>query len=103
MLTCYDDINNTGMWKNMVAEFLAASVAPYSFLYGWKFKEYVKEYDTEIEYEVNDILMVFMFFRLIYLIRFSFYMSDFLNPRTQRVCNIYGCHSDSIFALKSVV
>jgi len=103
MLTTYDDFKNTGIWKNMMAEMLAVFVAPYSFLYGFRFKEYVKEYDTEIEYEVNDVLMVFMFFRLFYLIRFSFYMTDFLNPRTQRVCNIYGCHSDSFFALKAVV
>jgi len=103
MNTTYDTLQNTGLWYYIAIEILVCSVSPQSFLYGWRFKEYVADYDTEIEYEVNDILMVFMFCRLFFLIRFSFYITQFLNPRTQRVCSIYGCKSDSFFAIKAVV
>jgi hypothetical protein len=101
--TSFDTLKNTGLWKKIGAEMCICLVAPYSFLYGIVFEEYVVEYDTIIKYELNDYLMVVMFARIYLLVRFSFYMTEFLNPRSQRVCNIYGFDLDAIFALKAVV
>ena len=44
-----------------------------------------------------------MFSRIYLPVRFSFYLSNFMNPRTQRVCQLHGCESDSFFALKGMM
>lgn len=48
-------------------------------------------------------MLSMMFVRLYLPARLSFYVSDFMNPRTQRVCTIHGCKFSQFFALKSVV
>ena len=70
----------------MSFEMLACIIAPYPFLHGKFYIEYVEAYDTEISYQVNDLMLFFMFARLYLPIRFIFYLSNFMNPRTQRVC-----------------
>ena len=41
LLTEYDNLINTGWWKEMAAEFFINVIAPYPFLYGVKYHEYV--------------------------------------------------------------
>lgn len=102
-LTRWDTLQTTGLWKNLVVEILINVIAPYHLLDGIKYVEYVKAYDYTIEYEVNDLMLFFMFVRLYLPLRYSFYLSDFMNPRTQRVCAINGCTFDSLFALKGLM
>jgi hypothetical protein len=87
----------------MLFEMIMGSIAPYPFLDKWRYVEYVVGYDVTIEYEVNDILLYFMFFRIYLPCRFVFYLTEFMNPRTQRVCQIYSCEADSMFALKALM
>lgn len=101
--TNYDTLRNTGLWKNLMIELIICAISPYPFLNEINIQEYVKAYDELITIEINDILLFAMFSRIYLLVRYSFYLTKFLNPRTQRVCNIYGCESDSMFALKAVV
>mmetsp|Transcript_8536 Transcript_8536/g.13174 ORF Transcript_8536/g.13174 Transcript_8536/m.13174 type:complete len:141 (+) Transcript_8536:1013-1435(+) len=44
-----------------------------------------------------------MFCRLYITVRFMFYLSEFLNPRTHRVCSINGCESNTMFAIKGLM
>lgn len=101
--TSFDTLSNTGLWKYMIMEILICAIAPYPFLNGVYYIEVVEAYSTEITYEINDILLFFMFCRLYLLCRFSFYLTEFMNPRTQRVCQMHGCESDSMFALKGLM
>jgi hypothetical protein len=41
LLTEYDNLINTGWWKDMVCEMLVNVIAPYPFLYDIKYKETV--------------------------------------------------------------
>ena len=101
--TKFDTLVTTGLWKNLVFEILISVVAYYPFISEMKYREFVSEYDTYIEYEINDLLLVLMFMRLYITIRFMFYLSEFLNPRTHRVCSINGCESNSMFAVKGLM
>ena len=102
-LTRWDTLKTTGLWKNLIVEILINIIAPYHLFDGIKYIEYVKAFDHTIEYEVNDLMLFFMFIRLYLPCRFSFYLSDFMNPRTQRICSLNGCSSDSLFALKGLM
>ena len=57
--TKFDNLLNTGLWKEMLIEILINSIAPMPFLDGIKYRENVKAYEYEIEQEVNDVLLFF--------------------------------------------
>lgn len=42
----------------MIGEVFFNSLAPYSFLDGYKYSEWVKTYEIWISYEINDLLLV---------------------------------------------
>lgn len=63
-------------------EMITCLIAPYPFLHGILYKEYVEAFDTEITYEINDLMLFFMFARIYLPVRFLFYLSNFMNPRT---------------------
>jgi hypothetical protein len=94
---------NTGLWKTMAFEMIMGMIAPYPFLHGSLYVEYVEAFDTTISYEYNDWMLYVMFSRISLPVRFIFYLSNFMNPRTQRVCQMHGCESDSFFALKGMM
>lgn len=77
-----DTLYTTGLWKNLLFECVLNVVAPYHFFDGIKYVEYSKDYEMDIVYEVNDLLLFFMFARLYLVCRFLFYLSHFMNPRT---------------------
>jgi hypothetical protein len=41
LFTKYDNLINTGLWRLMSFEIILCSIAPYPFLKGWKYFEYV--------------------------------------------------------------
>ena len=80
--TKYDGFVNTGLWKEILMELLINLVSPMPFFNGIKYTEYVKAFDTTIEYEWNDILLFFAFMRLYLTLKFLLYLSSFMNPRS---------------------
>ena len=44
-----------------------------------------------------------MFVRIYLCVRYLFYLSGFMSPRTHRVCTINGSDSDSMFALRGLM
>ena len=80
--TKFDTLSNIGLWKQMLFEMICCLIAPYPFLVGVNYKEYVEAYDYTITYEINDIMLFIMFCRMYLPVRFSFYMTEFLDPRT---------------------
>jgi hypothetical protein len=57
-LYCLKDetIWSSGYWKLMVVEIIISLVAPQYFFDGLKVTEYNKDYEVDIEYEINTIL-----------------------------------------------
>jgi hypothetical protein len=96
----YDNLFNTGRWKNLLFEIGIHLIAPYHYLEGIKYVEMVEAWDYEVSYEVNDILLWFSFIRIYSLINFSLYSTNFMNPRSQRVCTLHGCDANYMFAVK---
>jgi hypothetical protein len=47
--TKFDNLINTGLWKEMLIEILINAIAPMPFLDGYKYREEVKAYSYEIE------------------------------------------------------
>lgn len=101
--TTYDTLINTGVWKYVVGEIIVNIVAPYPFFEGMKYREYVQAFDTEIEYEINNILLFFMFLRCYLILKFILYLTQFMNPRSQRVCSMNGCDANTMFAIKGLM
>mmetsp|Transcript_13141 Transcript_13141/g.22219 ORF Transcript_13141/g.22219 Transcript_13141/m.22219 type:complete len:349 (-) Transcript_13141:104-1150(-) len=101
--TQYDNLINTGVWKSLFFEILVNIVAPYPFLDGVKYVEIVKDYDTQIEYEVNDILLFCSFSRTYMIVNFLVHLTQFRNTRAQRVCSINGCDANTMFSIKAIM
>lgn len=105
LLTEYDTIMNTGWWKSMICELAINFVAPYPFLYDVKYSEWVENanFSAVIHYDVNDLLLFFCFIRIYLPFRYSLLMTQFMNPRSQRVCSMNGCEANIMFAIKSTM
>lgn len=82
LYTIHDTLTNTGIIKQIYFEQFLCLLAPYPFLDGITIAEEVKMLDTTINYEINHILLCMCFIRVYLLLRFTFYLSNFHNPRT---------------------
>lgn len=97
-----DTLLNTGCWKNLVIELIINMISPYPFLKGFKYIENVEALEFTVEYEINDILLVFAFVRLTYLFKLFLFTTIWMDPRSVRVCHINGCEANPLFAFKCV-
>jgi len=71
----YDNLINTGLYKNLIFEILINIIAPYPFLDNLKYREYVAEFDFNVQYEINDILLFISFARVYLGITFIVYLT----------------------------
>ena len=104
MLTEIDNIFTTGLWKQMLVEIFLVLVQPLPWLHGYTYTEAFNSFTIGIEFPINNVLIFFMvMFRLQLPIRTLLSQSFYTDPRSQRVCSIYGCKADYQFALKSIM
>jgi hypothetical protein len=87
----------------MLFEMFILSMSPNPFLDGISYKEIVQDWEVEISYEINDILLYFSFLRLYLMLKFVLYLTEFMGPRPQRVCNINNCDANTMFAVKGLM
>ena len=64
------------------------------------YKELNTDYNYEIEYRVNDLLLVFSFIRLYLVVKSMLYFTIYNSPRSERVCSLHGLYQDSFFSFK---
>jgi potassium intermediate/small conductance calcium-activated channel subfamily N protein 2 len=100
--TKYDNFTSTGLWKSLLFEIVMAAIAPMPFFDGMKYTEYVAGFDFTIEYEWNDLLLYFSCTRLYMNFKMILYLTQFMNPRAQRVCLLNNCTADTMFAIKGL-
>lgn len=103
MLTEYDTLISTNWWRSLVFECVILVLAPYPFLQGIKYHEYNKNWDIEIFYEYNQILVCFTFCRIYLILRYYLSVSKYMNPRSKRVCLMNGCEANHMFAMKAIM
>mmetsp|Transcript_1371 Transcript_1371/g.1802 ORF Transcript_1371/g.1802 Transcript_1371/m.1802 type:complete len:217 (+) Transcript_1371:480-1130(+) len=77
-----DTLITTGLWRTLVFEGIICLIAPYPFFEDKYLEEYVVDFKTDARLRINDLLLFGMFARIYLLVRFIFYVSEFLNPRT---------------------
>ena len=78
-------------------------IAPYPFLYNVKYHEHNTRFNADLTYEINDLLLFFCFIRIYLLIRFILVITQFMNPRSMRVCMMHGCEANIMFAVKAIM
>lgn len=78
-------------------------IAPYPYLYNLKYDEFNAQFSATVTYDINDLLLFFCFFRIYLLVRYALVITQFMNPRSQRVCSMQGCEANLSFAVKAIM
>lgn len=99
-----DNLFNTGLFKKMILECLMVLVQPYPFLQGVTYYETAMFANQKAEFKLNNFLISCMiFFRIYFYARSILALSFYTDPRSQRVCNIYGSDANYSFAIKALM
>jgi len=99
-----DNLFNTGLYKIMIVEVCAVLIQPYPFLQGVMYKEEHMYGNNSNKFQVNDLLLCWMIFSRVYFYARSILsISFYTDPRSQRVCSIYGAEAGYTFALKALM
>ena len=80
--TKFDNLYNTGLWKNLLFEIALNLIAPYHFLESVEYVEMVEAWEYEIHYPINDVLLWFSFVRLYLLVKLALYSTYFMDQRS---------------------
>ncbi|TNV81547.1 hypothetical protein FGO68_gene1047 [Halteria grandinella] len=103
LLTEFENLQSTGWYKQLLIEIGIVVIAPLPYLDDFKYQEYVDMFKADIQYTYNEILLSFMLFRCYIFVRYSLVASQFMSPRSKRICNINGCEANLMFAMKSIM
>jgi len=88
----------------MLKEILMILISPYPFFYGITYEERHMHENRSGIFQLNDLLLCFMIFlRVYFLARTVLSISFYTDPRSQRVCTIYGAEANYGFALKALM
>jgi Ion channel len=88
----------------MIVEMVLSLIMNYPSLYQTHYYEHANGFSAGIAFNSNDLLLCFMIFcRIHFLIRAILSLSYYSEPRAQRVCTIYGCDANDLFALKALM
>jgi len=99
-----DNLFNTGLYKKMIIECTCTLIQPYPFFAGYQYEEKHMYSDQKATFELNNLFICFMFFfRIYFYVRSMLSMSNYIEPRSQRVCNIYGTDAGYIFSIKALM
>ena len=100
----YDTIGNTGLYKYLFVEVIINSLTPYPFIWDETYTESFSDYDTKVNYRVNDLFLLIMCLCRTYLIiRALLTLSNFMDTRSQRVCMMSGSDANFMFSVKSLM
>eukprot|EP00347_Sterkiella_histriomuscorum_P019865 403340011 len=99
-----DNIINTGLYKPLIFECLLTLLMGYPSQYGETYVEKENDFTTTSVFITNDILLCIMIFaRTHYLVRCILQISFYTDPRSQRICAIYGTDATNMYAVKAIM
>ena len=87
-------------FKKLLVELIICIISPNYLFEGYIYKEYNQDYNYTINYRINDILLCFSFCRLYLIINACMFLTIFMEPRADRLCQQMGMYSDTWFAFK---
>lgn len=100
----YDTLVNTGLYKYLFVEIILISITPFPFIWDEDYTESYSDYNTHVNYRINDIFLLLMcIFRVYLLVRTSLTHSQFMDTRSQRVCTMSGSDASFMFSIKSLM
>ena len=100
----YDTMVNTGLYKYLIFEIVINSITPFPFIWDEEYTESYSDYDTKVNYRINDIFLLIMCLCRTYLIvRAILTLSHFMDTRSQRVCTMSGTNASFMFSVKSLM
>lgn len=100
----YDTLSNTGLYKNLIIEIILNIFTPFPFIWNTMYKEKYDDYKATISNRVNDIFLLIMcLFRTYHIVRCSLTLSQFMNVRSQRVCQMSGSDASFMFTIKALM
>ena len=74
------------------------------FLDGFTYREWYPDFETNAEYSVNDILLVFaLLIRSAWLVRVALIHTVYMNPRATRISSMNGSQASFSFAVKGLM
>ena len=98
----YTNFYNTKLFQQFILEFIFAILHP-NLLFKNKYFTISKKLNLkEVEYNVNDMLIIVQCFRLVYLIMIFVILSDFYSPRADRICKMMGKHLNLFFSFRAL-
>lgn len=86
----------------MIIEIIFASIGPNIGFEQVNFVTAESWNMIRVPYNLNDIMLVIMFFRLYIVFRFSIYCSEYYNARAHRVTKMMGSSLTKIFAIRCI-
>jgi hypothetical protein len=74
----FETIYSLGWHINVGLEILLAIACPLPWLYDFKYLEYNKQFDIDLEYSVNDLLLFVCLFRVFIFVRFILFINKYM-------------------------
>lgn len=101
-------LKNTSFWScdyfgSFLIETVFALLHPNYFTKDIKFTTKKIYYMIEVEYEVNDMLLIILILRVYVIFRFFISFSQFYTARSARVAKLIGSEVNRLFVIKCVV
>ena len=98
----YSKFYNTKLFQYFLIELILAILHP-NILFKNKYFTTSKKYNLkEVEYNVNDILLLVQCLRLVYLIIIFVILSEFYSPRADRICKMMGKKLNLFFSFRAL-
>jgi hypothetical protein len=103
-LTSQDNLTTSDYYKYIIFESLLALPHPNIILNDFSFTfQYTGSNNIEIiTYQVNEIFLFLMLFRIYFIVKFSLTLTYYMTSRAARTCKLYGERSTYAFAIRCV-
>eukprot|EP01017_Pseudomicrothorax_dubius_P037983 TRINITY_DN5636_c0_g1_i5.p1 TRINITY_DN5636_c0_g1~~TRINITY_DN5636_c0_g1_i5.p1 ORF type:complete len:394 (+),score=93.45 TRINITY_DN5636_c0_g1_i5:76-1257(+) len=98
-----ENLISSGLYIDMLQEFLILLPHPNPFLHSVKFKMVNQALGSTYEHNVNEIMNLFQLLKVMVIIRVVLMLSTFFTTSAQRVCSMYAVKPGYLFVIKSLM
>lgn len=84
----------------LVIDCILILIQPYQMLQNKYINNYNFKYQHDVHYKLNYVFVIGSLFKLVIFLSCIMNMLKFKNPRSSRICKIYGCSNSNLYAIK---
>jgi potassium intermediate/small conductance calcium-activated channel subfamily N protein 2 len=103
MLPGKANLITTGRWKLLIIEMIFCVLGPLPFTAGIRFHFTTLYSQLPVYMNVNELLALFMFFRVLIIVRVTLLNSRYSSNRSQRICEMYACEAGFMYTIKCIM